>query len=224
MGRWLSRLSELGVTNDRILHRKGTQHTNADALSRRPMRRCPREDCQECCIPELGVTSLKCSEDPDLLKRSHEELRTAQDQDKIIGDIKKRIEEGKPRPLRPEISKESKEARYIYSYWNQLTIRHGVLCRWKKVPGRSRRIPQIVLPMDCRKEVLDWCHGSTLAGHLGLRRSMDLLCQRYWWPGIKKDTQRWIQGCPVCMQAHFGDRSVLPPFCLLIVHIMDYLW
>ena len=47
IGHWLAFLSELGVTNDNIIHRAGADHINADCLSRIPVRRCPRSDCGE---------------------------------------------------------------------------------------------------------------------------------------------------------------------------------
>ena len=48
MGRWMAHLSELGLANAQIEHRSGAKHINADCLSRRPIRRCPREDCDDC--------------------------------------------------------------------------------------------------------------------------------------------------------------------------------
>ena len=211
MGRWLSQLSELGVTNSSILHRKGKQHINADALSRRPTRKCPRKDCQDCISPELEMAGLTSLGGPQFITKPQDELRRAQDTDPIIGIVKKKIEKGQEKPTRPEISKEPRELRYLYSYWNQLTIKNGLLCRWKKIKGKKRRFPQIILPLSLRKEVLEWCHGSPTTGHLGLRRCLDSLCQRYWWPEIKKDTQRWIRACPSCIESKAGQGKGKSP-------------
>ena len=45
LARWLTMLAPFIYT---IEHRKGDLHLNADALSRRPPKRCPREDCLDC--------------------------------------------------------------------------------------------------------------------------------------------------------------------------------
>ena len=45
IGRWHNQLAPF---NFKIVHRKGEIHLNADALSRIPPRRCPREDCPHC--------------------------------------------------------------------------------------------------------------------------------------------------------------------------------
>ena len=45
LARWLSVIGEFKFT---IEHRKGDIHLNADALSRVPPRRCPRDDCPNC--------------------------------------------------------------------------------------------------------------------------------------------------------------------------------
>ena len=53
LSRWLSILA---VFNFTIEHRKGDKHLNADALSRKPPRRCPRVDCPNC-YPDSDMQS-----------------------------------------------------------------------------------------------------------------------------------------------------------------------
>jgi len=36
--------------------------------------------------------------------------------------------------------------------------------------------------------------------HLGQQRMMELLKQNYWWPGLKKDIKKYVQGCFKCQQ------------------------
>ena len=45
LARWLTKLERYNYT---FVHRKGSQHTNADAQSRIPTRKCPRADCTQC--------------------------------------------------------------------------------------------------------------------------------------------------------------------------------
>ena len=32
-------------------------------------------------------------------------------------------------------------------------------------------------------------------GHLGQQRIMKLVKQKYWWPEIKRDIKKYVQGC-----------------------------
>ena len=48
IGRWLAHLSEFGLEHSQIQHRAGVKHINADALSRKPIRKCLKEDCTDC--------------------------------------------------------------------------------------------------------------------------------------------------------------------------------
>lgn len=45
VARWLAML---GTYQFQVQHRRGSQHGNADALSRRPRKRCQRDECQQC--------------------------------------------------------------------------------------------------------------------------------------------------------------------------------
>ena len=48
IGRWLANLSEFGLENSHMVHRPGVKHINADALSRKPIRKCLSETCTDC--------------------------------------------------------------------------------------------------------------------------------------------------------------------------------
>jgi transposase InsO family protein len=75
LARWLTTLSEY-MPFDCIQHRAGSQHANADALSRRPMeaKNCPStyQDCPTC-YPRIitqdvdGVTTISCEEEIEYL-------------------------------------------------------------------------------------------------------------------------------------------------------------
>ena len=36
--------------------------------------------------------------------------------------------------------------------------------------------------------------------HPGQQRMMELLKQNYWWPGLKEDIRKYMQGCFKCQQ------------------------
>lgn len=44
-------------------------------------------------------------------------------------------------------------------------------------------------------EFIESVHSSKSTGHQGTAQTLLLLQDRYWWPGMAKDTQRYAQGC-----------------------------
>lgn len=51
-------------------------------------------------------------------------------------------------------------------------------------------------------------HCSSLAGHLGTRKTLSALQHRVWWPGMAKDVRNFVAGCLPCLRSK--DRTSLP--------------
>ena len=62
LARWLATLEKY---NYEIVHRKGPQHQNADALSRIPVRKCPLDDCPQCTLKVCPIAALPAADDAD---------------------------------------------------------------------------------------------------------------------------------------------------------------
>ena len=46
-----------------------------------------------------------------------------------------------------------------------------------------------------KKKILQENHDPVDIGHPGQQRMMELIKRNYWWPGIKNDIKKYIQGC-----------------------------
>ncbi|TPX36791.1 hypothetical protein SeLEV6574_g08003 [Synchytrium endobioticum] len=66
----------------------------------------------------------------------------------------------------------------------------------------QKRDDQIDLSDDeeKRKEVLEICHDSALAGHYGVAKTFELILRRYWWKGILYDVREYVKSCDVCQR------------------------
>jgi len=53
---------------------------------------------------------------------------------------------------------------------------------------------------ELRKEILEKHHDPADIGHPGQHRMMELLKRTYWWPEMKEDVKKYIQGCFKCQQ------------------------
>jgi len=51
-----------------------------------------------------------------------------------------------------------------------------------------------------REEILEENHNSVDVGHPGQQRMLELIKRNYWWPGIKEDVKKYVQGCFKCQQ------------------------
>ena len=64
----------------------------------------------------------------------------------------------------------------------------------------------IVVPKNLRDKVLVECHDDKGAGHGGVKKTLDRVRRQYYWPQMKRDVQKYVARCDVCM----GHK--VPPF------------
>ena len=49
-----------------------------------------------------------------------------------------------------------------------------------------------------REEILEKNHNLVDIGHSGQQRMLELIKRNYWWPEIKEDVKKYVQGCFKC--------------------------
>ena len=186
LARWLEQLE--GLQFD-IIHRRGTAHRNADALSRLPCRQCGRADHGTPPVAEIAATAMQL---PD--SHSQETLREMQLADKLLGPLLLGKEENK----RPSLPGPSKSSRRLLQMWDQLLVKDGVLCRYLQPADGAPGVLQTVIPEALRREVLEDLHEGAVGGHLGVDKTIGRLRERFYWPGHFNDVQEWCRNCGVC--------------------------
>ena len=75
-----------------------------------------------------------------------------------------------------------------------LILKNGVLYRNRKVNARTKQL--LVVPQSHRQRAMEGCHDQV--GHLGQDRVLDLLRDRFYWPGMHADVVSYINSCPRC--------------------------
>ena len=243
IGRWLQLLSEFHFT---VVHRQGKYHQNADALSRIPPRRCPREDCPNCypdvedinwmtiyglhesicperqihnecfsghmdeiplnAIQSVVAESASDSSTDQIVKQDGgwtlTKLKQEQDNDPDIQSFKRLLlqyPEGKP--AAKLLSAESKDVKIFYSNWDQYFLEKGILY---KSPEPANRTPRYVVPISFRKQVMYFLHRNPLAGHMGMKRTINAAVRRFYWPRMRADLQRYVKTCLRCEMSKPG--------------------
>ena len=56
------------------------------------------------------------------------------------------------------------------------------------------------VPKNLRKEVLVETHDSSLAGHLGVSKTISRVAKCYYWPGMFRDVAKYVRSCLKCQR------------------------
>ena len=66
---------------------------------------------------------------------------------------------------------------------------------------------KLVVPQFLRQKVLASYHDEPTKGLARIRKTEELTKQCYWWKGMGKDIQAYVQGCPVFQVMKFNNRK-----------------
>ncbi|KAK3708498.1 hypothetical protein QZH41_003116 [Actinostola sp. cb2023] len=234
LARWIEYLSTFEFD---IHHREGKKHQNADALSRRPCNeRCKwckgwrfhgqvsfshvgvQTECQE--TKQTGTKTSDVSDecgrdkvatvklDPTWTAAYLQSQQQNDDDLKVIIQFKKSTTD---RPPWVDVSPQSSAVKALWSQWNRLYFKDGVLFRrWENDDG-TQIINQLILPKSLRETALTAHHNHTTASHLGIRKTMCSLRSRYYWPGLTSVVYKWVARCHDCgAKKSFGKKRRAP--------------
>ena len=76
------------------------------------------------------------------------------------------------------------------------------LSDWSYSDGLIAYKGKVYIPTntELRKEVVTSFHDSILAGHPGFFKTLSLIKEHYWWPGLTVFLKKYIDGCAICQQ------------------------
>uniref|UniRef100_A0AAV2KTQ3 Gypsy retrotransposon integrase-like protein 1 n=1 Tax=Knipowitschia caucasica TaxID=637954 RepID=A0AAV2KTQ3_KNICA len=210
VARWLE---ELQLFHFEIVHRPGTQHANADALSRRPCAStgcgyCDRRDAREeelrgeAAVAEPACCSVEVEGSPD--------WASEQGKDSDLRPVRQWVIRGE-RPSWEGVMGLSVATKSLWSKFKTLRVLEGVLQRGWKEPATGEERWQIVVPKALRDGVLGACHGGAGSGHFGTTKTLYRLRQEYYWGQHRRDVEDFCRRCDECA-AYKGpqDQSHAP--------------
>ena len=193
LARWLEKLQEYNFT---VVHRQGSRHCNADALSRVPCRQCGREnENQETNHGESAVITGIATVLSPFQTCTLDELRKLQINDEVIGPVYRAVLDRKT-PSKEESKTWSRESRVLMRHWDFLNIQNGVL--WKKYVDNCHDYLQLVLPSKLQVDTLRDLHEGAIGGHLGEEKMLNKLKERFYWPGCTEAVKDWCRTCIPC--------------------------
>jgi hypothetical protein len=145
------------------------------------------------CSSGMSTESSECEKHPE----NDISLFDEQRQDPIIGQVLKlKIEN--VRSDWPEISAKSTELKYYWARLDSFEIKDNILCyKWENERG-DKTVFKIVLPKSLHKTVFTQLHCVPTAGHLGIKKTLMKIKDRYLWFGLRRDVEYLISKCDIC--------------------------
>lgn len=204
--RWAAQLSSFDFS---IKYRPGRSNGNADALSRQyeqsesmapietvlPGTSLPDTLLQIKAMPHQQVTQSIVSVLPSY---SSADLAALQRDDPTISVFLKFWHRGAG-PNRQERTGLPAAVLDMLRQWTKMVECNGVLQRQVFRLDGGEATHQLVLPQSLKGEVLHQLHNDH--GHQGLDRTLELVRQRCYWPGMLKEIQNYCQQCERCALA-----------------------
>ena len=125
-------------------------------------------------------------------------IQESQLHDKTISTVISLMKDG-TKPSRAARSKLSYDTQLLLREWSKLHVKEGLLWREITLPQEGT-VTQLVLPKEHKSTVLHQLHNKM--GHLGTGRVFALARDRYYWPKMFKDIEKYVLRT-------IGDRMLL---------------
>ena len=185
---------ELEVYDMIVQYRRGKEHVNADALSR-------LQQCQQCELRheepkhKARVKHIDQRND-EIFCRNIVSFDTSVDQlkDQDLATIINLLKEGRVNEEKPtEISAIGAEGIATWNKRSKLRLRGGLLYL---LDEESRY--RLLVPKDERQSLIKTVHESF--AHIGVRKTLGLLMEKYYWVNMHFDVRLYIGACKSCAE------------------------
>ncbi|XP_048579360.1 uncharacterized protein K02A2.6 [Nematostella vectensis] len=182
MQRWATKLSAYSYD---IQYRSSNDHSNADALSRLPQHKAPKDGY-------FDLADLYQVEQMDRLPVTADDIREHTAADPLLHEVHDYVLNGFPRTT------PSNNMKPFLTCAPELSLHEGCVMRGHRV----------VIPSALRARTLDELHES----HLGIVKMKELARGHIWWPGIDKDIEDLAKSCGPCNTTRNAPPSQYHPW------------
>ena len=127
-----------------------------------------------------------------------EDLISAQENDSLIGPIKRYL-------LNRELPTDIKTQNYIRHYALDCFIENDIL--WRRI-DKNKELNRVVLfaPQSMIHSILKDAHGSLVGGHDGTLKTKERILKCYFWPGMDRNINDFINSCEKCQLRKKGPH------------------
>lgn len=142
----------------------------------------------------MSVDILTATEFPGetMAQIEQTELRKQQLDDRFVGFWVRAV---RNKTLPDKVTLKTREDLAMYRTFSSLKLIRDVFYRESEYGSEKRN--QLVLPCCFMEQVISGLHNDM--GHPGKDRTLSLLRDRFFWPGMATDTDNWIKNCGRCI-------------------------
>ena len=218
LARWYLLLGQFSVTFE---YRPGSQHANADGMSRQ-CGQCRRPDCPVSAA-DLPATDVETQSLLMYQPFASSEMGDSMDADllpELSGETW--VASALLEELTADLPTAGSDIDLIAASRDDSTLgtvrswlQSGSVPPWSACAGLSLRTPLLAItirnpvrghgksplapPSEASQLVVRRFHDSLFAGHLGVTRTVFRLQNRVYWPGIRRDVRTYIASCTICL-------------------------
>ena len=91
--------------------------------------------------------------------------------------------------------------------FDELTIRHGILCRKHENLKTNHMIFQQVAPPALVQNILHFLDSDHTGAHPGVTMTLEKVRSRFYWPGYKRDVEVFVANCFVCQKRNSPTKK-----------------
>jgi hypothetical protein len=85
------------------------------------------------------------------------------------------------------------------------TVKNGIVYK-----GREPDLQLVIPTKELQEKVISMCHDCPVSGHLGSRKTIDLVARHCWFKQLKDVVARYVQSCPICQASKPGGAGPGP--------------
>ncbi|CAF1425819.1 unnamed protein product [Adineta ricciae] len=198
LARWAMHLAAFQIKE--IKYKPGTANTNSDSLSRYPQESTSNNYDE---ITEIQAV-INIWENTNMLDNIRQEQQNDTKLKSIIDD------------LRASGTPTFSPVRSPYVLVNDLLykIRNTIKNQDHRIISNKHLL---VIPASMRKKLIEWAHDHPMAGHAGRTKTIHRLSSRVFWPALRKDVYKYVQGCISCQQFKYNTQPLSMPMQLHMV-------
>ena len=134
---------------------------------------------------EYTYKKLKVSD--QIINSDRNVIELDQASDPKLSNIRKRVEFGNVTV-----------SRGIHRGETKFIMKKGLIYRQFTLLGKTTL--QLVVPSSLTDRVMTLAHESLMAGHLGIRKTIDQVVAEFFWPGVCGDVTRFCKSCDICQR------------------------
>ena len=163
-----------------LIYRQGNKNGKPDSLSRRPDY--VKDDIEE--EPEFILDKKNISSTPCLISITND----------FLSNIKKHLKNDPvAEDLRLYFAPNNANQDYFYKPFRKMN-------KFKIEDSLIFYNNLIYIPKELRLEILMRYHETPAAGHLGVKRTLELISRNFWWPKMEDDVKDFVKSCETCMR------------------------